>query len=460
MMNHLWRSSDAGIRELLKNENSSLADVVSHMAFIGLWSVGDQELVNFIIAKFDEVIEYAYMIREPANKILMRKCLRVMLPENEKLCAIIQQRTRFIEVLNDMVDKITEYPYRAVRMHFSIVLPCLFQNGVADLPGLNVCEYFTKMFAHLDIDPVNMFLSKFICTGASRNVKMLKEIKYCSLLIQNMFTGNVILKQRSQKMIAIALERDVAYDMPGALIVDDSIDKLVADAIECSDSTSFIFLAAMDQASRGYKRGLWKSVHAAILPHMDKFCSFVLNEPEFTKTSEACTRLVCAILGTTKVVTDDLMKVVYKLAALFFEKTHNSFLHNCFLVLIKTMLDTKNLTLEIVGKMKLCENIIAAYKSREENVTSSYWGQLRVISAIVQPFATKIVDTETWNTVVVQENKRRAGIIAAPYGGTMCMNMKRRGRRGVDMVWVGALAVVLTAIAVSVFFAREFSKMM
>ena len=74
------------------------------------------------------------------------------------------------------------------------------------------------------------------------------------------------------------------------------------------------------------------------------------------------------------------------------------------------------LTNQLVKEMGLRENIIEQYQQRDVIVTNCNWGQMRIISCIIDRCARSEVGTDEWENVVCAENRKNRAIVSASFG--------------------------------------------
>ena len=100
---------------------------------------------------------------------------------------------------------------------------------------------------------------------------------------------------------------------------------------------------------------------------------------------------------------------------MFFNFPTNTFLHQSFYLTILKLKSKKLLNQDLINKLDLNNRIIECYRKRDTNVTSSFWGHLRLISELITN--SKMKKNEEWKEIVIKENKRRDDIIKRNYGG-------------------------------------------
>ena len=112
-----------------------------------------------------------------------------------------------------------------------------------------------------------------------------------------------------------------------------------------------------------------------------------------------------------------LIILAFTTIAGFTQQTHNSFLHNSFLRLIQVLKAKKQLSPQLLKKLNLFSKILQCFKNRENDFHSNYWGQMRIIAELINPYASKCqVQQPEWNQLMT-EICISEKIISSDYGG-------------------------------------------
>lgn len=117
--------------------------------------------------------------------------------------------------------------------------------------------------------------------------------------------------------------------------------------------------------------------------------------------------------------------MLIKLTKDFFKFQTNSFLHNSFYLLLSTLNNNKKLTIEHLQQMSIFELVIKAFETRDQNYTSSYYGQLSLIALeILNPHSRKYkqLNREQWKTIVMKKVFESHSIQKRDYGGSLLIS--------------------------------------
>jgi len=96
-----------------------------------------------------------------------------------------------------------------------------------------------------------------------------------------------------------------------------------------------------------------------------------------------------------------LLKVVSNCLSQFFDHPLNSFIHNSLLLLIKTSAKRSEVIEQIVELTSLGQIIINTYK-RKKQIQAMYWGHLKEISSIINPYVKR---SHEWDYYVMNQVK-------------------------------------------------------
>jgi hypothetical protein len=184
---------------------------------------------------------------------------------------------------------------------------------------------------------------------------------------------------------------------------------------------------------------------------LDDFCDVVITADLFTRSSTACVKLICTIFQANGVFTAKLRRLAVSMSENFFKYPTNSFLHNSFVSLLQLIVSKRHLTPELIIQMALSDEIMRHYSRRSELVGCSFWGQLRTISNLINPYISKTdADVSLWKNLVIQRNKVNEAIIATSYGGSLQSAPWKRSKCDVICLVSALFAVVIAMTAVVV----------
>ena len=432
------------LRDLLSKPGVQLADVVKHPAFFRLWREADSQLIEFVIDRFDEVINCVFDGTPTNNKFLKLRCVDIV-KTGEPVRTILFERGKLGEFVMMFLRHAHEFSREKVSNFFSIASVVVLPS-TGFHPYFETDEFFTLLLGLLSYEHCVEFF-KFVLRRQTPGIaKILKRIKFCSILVSNLWSDTGVLRKRCLQTLIMALEEDTAYDILEPLIVNNELERIIRLALKMDSREMFDFLRVLLLKANEHIFALkWRRVKEVVNGHLKDFCLAIVETQKFTIPCESCTKLVCVIFEMTKTFTPDLRELVKKLSVLFFELETNSSVHNLFLRLIKGLSKTRYLTATFVEEMDLYAKILQCYSERSTVVTRAYWGQLRELANTINKYVGKAhVDQEQWRKVVIETNRQQEEIIAKPYGGSL----PGEEPQNTDMFFVGAVAVIILVTTV------------
>ena len=407
------------IRKLMSNPSSKLSDVIRQLSFMGLWSIQDQQLVNYVVNHFGEVIDLAFQLAPNAEPALVSRAVKIITVQTKSVRSLYFEKAKLGEFLLEFVtgeEALDSRPHNVLQAYFNLLPMLAFDERQKLAPILDNDVFFITLFRRVDIFPVFVFVQRLVASPPSGAIPVLKRIDFGAILVKNL-VEQPVLRLRSQMVLKRVLEGSVHYGIASALTERGSLDKIVEIGVNDKGPAIFAFLRQVARISgtRYWSRD-WRSVQSLIAKHLVEFCQVILNDDGFNKNSESCTRLVCMIFASSGVVTPEIRSVVLHLSQRFFELPQNSFLHNCFVAALAELAKHRRLTDDLVKEMDLCKKIISQYKQRDAIVTACNWGQMREISHLIDVYARRDECAQEWERVVCQENIRTERIISMTFG--------------------------------------------
>ena len=441
---NVFQGDDDALKQVIASGNANFVVVLSHQSFWSLWMRQEPEIVEFVIDHFDDVIAHALQMSQPVVRNVTIRCMKIIVTDLPNARALIFEKTNIGPFFADFVTKegnLDTVNPRILQAYFNILPAVAFDTNIKLCPALDKPEYFRTLCERVDILPIYLFLSHMLTHVPG--LRVLRDIEYCGIFVNNLFKS-LEVRHRSQRLLCRAFDKNCYYGIPNVFVTDEStLERVFRIAFDEKDVAIFDLLkrivekAECDNWSRA-----WKSVHARFVEKCDDFCDVILNDSGYTKNSDSCTRIVTLIFSSTNNFTPKIHKVVLHLTNLFFELSHNSFLHNSFVNFVTTLNKNKCITAELVKEMGICQKIVDQYEKRDCIVTSSNWGHMRLLSQMLDRHARLQIPAESWQHVVCDENQRKELIISKPYG------RPKSTCRAVNYIFLGALVILLVAISI------------
>lgn len=450
-MKSLWRGRQDGgddLRKLLQARDSKVPDIVSQISFLGLWKAADREVVDFIFANFDDVVKYAFRIKQCPQKQAANRCAKVITTGADPLRSMLFTRGNLTQIVIDFVRNVNEQSHRSIRAYFKLLPWIVFAGKVRLRPQFENDQFFVMLFKIVECDPADVFLNDLLLSLPKGVPKILKRIKFCTVLLDNALIGSMTTRRRSLALLRHAAERNVAYGLLNALASDGIMEEIVGMAITTGDYQVFEFVNFIMSSSQGFCiYGPRRKIRAIVGRRLPDFAWFVKQSERFTRSTEACARLACVVFAETRMFVTEIRSMYAQLGEKFFALPHNSFVHNVFLKWTVTLADAKVLDADLIAEMGLSKKIVNCYRQRDRRDLSCYWGQMREVSGLIDSLVARS-DRDEWKNAVMSVNNRKEELLVTGYGGSV--PIFRRGANNSDLMILSAAAVVLIAVVIVV----------
>jgi hypothetical protein len=212
------RGGSDTFRQLLSDPDTPFSDVITSDFFLGLWSTGDSQLVNYVVSHFDQFLNLAFQISGPSPRLIIQRCSRLLDSGTSEVRDRLVSETNLVEFVQNFIPKIEEFSTISHRVYFALLPEILFDTMGAIFPEFESESYFVGLFSVVHVPPAYAFLDDLI-GSASRSVRlMFKRIRLSAVLLDKMLLDNPLLRQKSQSLFMQALSSDVAFGLPDSLM--------------------------------------------------------------------------------------------------------------------------------------------------------------------------------------------------------------------------------------------------
>ena len=220
------------LRELLSKPGVSFEEVAKHPAFFRLWHDADSQLIDFVIDRFDDVLNCVFEGTPTNNKFLKLRCVDIV-KTGEPVRTILFERGKLGEFVMMFLRHAHEFSREKVSNFFSIAsMVVLPSTGFH--PYFETDEFFTLLLGLLNYEHCVEFF-KFVMRRQTPGIaKILKRIKFCSILVRNVCNDTGVLRKRCLQTLIMALEEDTVsqkgikgentYTINGGTFTIDSAD--------------------------------------------------------------------------------------------------------------------------------------------------------------------------------------------------------------------------------------------
>ncbi|KAK8891010.1 hypothetical protein M9Y10_028213 [Tritrichomonas musculus] len=284
--------------------------------------------------------------------------------------------------------------------------------------------------------------------------------------------------QRTQNLFIYYVKQRMITDIPATLMFDDSFEEIVKNSItERRPETFELIQFLMTIQNDLYPSNKWNDIYGIILAHFNDYCKVILHTKPFGLCSKYCINLTCAIIMSTKKLNDTFIEVFLALTESFFKyeiikdepknqkksilidpnRSHffkpnlghdkgsddnnengsdnkviernrnytnrNSFLHSCYLFIVKLLLNLNLLSEDLIEKSDLPNRIVDFFLAKSPKMFAAQTGQCMELFIVFDPIVSNLslVDKEDWDKVkhIVEEKKV---ILSKPYGKPSGLN--------------------------------------
>lgn len=412
--------------EKVKNPKTKIVYIIKHKCFDFLIQKPDPTLIKILFTRFAEVIDIAFRIlptspRESKRAYrYSRKAIKLIF-YNKKLESKIRKNKVFIKFLFSFVFKMEKYDLVSQDLYFSELPRWIVNKRGFLLSKFNNVDFFLKLakMFHCFSFP-NFFQKKLPKCIPKRLVGVgfydnLFEAITSYINITNVEIGYDIF----QRIL-------IFKNFPGFikfLANENHLRKIIETGINNRNVKTSDLIALLYSNIIGRKKRDYKEIKSIIESGFDFYVSFLLKSELYTKENDGYLRLIIQMIKDKKCkLTSSFNEMLIKLSKDFFKFQTNSFLHNSFSLLLYTLYSNNKLTIQMIQEMSLFEYIINAFETREQNYTSSYFGQLSVISLeILHPLSKKykLLNRKQWENIVIKKAKENKLIQKKNFGGDL-----------------------------------------
>jgi hypothetical protein len=441
-----------GIRRLLNSPNPDFPTILNHTAFFGLWNIRDRQVVSFVVSHIDDIIDHAFQLRAPVDRHLTQRSRNILATPVPLLQQQLLSQPKLVNFLLNSFTQIQKFPAEAQAAFFGVLLQCpgiVFDRQWTIAPPFARDEFVAEFFRHLDIDGAFSLVLRLVTTGPKPVLPFLRRAHFCRILVDNILTAGPIVAHRSQQLFMEALTNRTAVDVPAVLLEEGGLSVIVHKSTKDAQSLDFL-KSLVDYGAQFTFSVSWRRVGSEVASRLPLFCRVVCEQQSFTKLCHSSVRLAAAIFGGQRAISDDVRRMLLRLGDWFFEFPTNSFLHNQFVDLMAAVDAAHTLSADLVKEMRLCERIVDAYRNREKDQLSCYWGQLFRLADLINPYTEKAgADLQVWRKEVIARNAETRRVVAEGYGGWKPRVAVKKWNRDLYCVLLAFLLFLVSALLVT-----------
>lgn len=431
---------------ILKEKDPDFVQVMNHPGFSSLWMTRNPDLLLFVKKNLNELLKGAF-ISTPKERILSNHCIQVLRAKDVKMQSIFIREPGYKSFFVEYPKDLQKYTLDSQQKYFQYLPEVMFSPKLSLNPEFAHIEFFKRLIDSITMEQPYYFLLSLFSSPPSSIKKFFKKTKELCKLLVRIMNNTKQERKRSQQLFMKALNSKMAPDASIALLGNDALVVLIRNAVEAREveTIDFVYFLAI-HSSHIHFSGSWKKVNTIIFKFIPDFCSIVCNENGYNQMSNSCMNIIILSIST---ITPDLHKVYTKIGNEFFTLHTNSFCHNAFINLLKTLINKHLLSEAMINELNLYKNIIKCYDEIGEDVLSSYWGHIRLMSTMLNSFARKDkeLDKLEWKKVITI-NQQKNQIISKAYGGSKPLFQKPQQRN--DFMFFSIALIALVAITILV----------
>lgn len=414
------------IDELINNSSTTVKDLLFFDIAVDPSKV-DIRILRFFLNHFEQFISCLLAIY-PVGRPYQVACARILLYHLD----FFLENTEILSIFYDYAFELSKYTETSYDSYFYLLGQIIFESHLKISQSLRKefqnPKFFEILFSRLDINANFFFLYQTI---SEFKIEFHKFLRKCpnlfNIVVESVLSKSPTVVYRGQLILFNLLKTQSIERAPELFLKDDVLDKIIQSQIENPASGGFLFLKELYLLSTTFSGHIWslmpktssskwKNVSSIMQSYFGHFCNYIIECDTFTQPIESCCKLCLTLFAHQKKKINPLyISCLKKLCQMFFNYPTNTFLHQSFYQSIEKLKSKKCLTNELIEQLDLSDKIIECYKKRETNLTSAYWGHLRLISNLLDN--SKLRKSKEWKEIVIQENKRREYIIKHEYGG-------------------------------------------
>lgn len=406
--------------ETLLNEPHPIFErVIQHSSFMQFWRQENPKLISFFIKNFSKFFNGAFIQSQTVPSIT-KICSQAFLESSQGIREKMFDHTPFFASFKSLTNDFSKLTFQAQKTFYELLLKILIiDNNV-------ISEFYDQPFwiailNTLEYEPTNQFMCHIFMRSEKPIKKLFSTISMDEICFKFTLSSNLFIRHRAQKIFSIGLGSNLFPNPSGVMLSNNYLNSLLQ--MGYLDYKSIDFIQVIFNHSCQVYRGNWKEIFQIISHELFNLCGKFEKFSLYTQNTDSVVSLTLSIIEANGSYSPFEISYIYnfteKLCYLFFTNKHNSSLHNAFLRQIRILKSKKLLTKEILQRLELFQEILDCYSNREKEVQACYWGQLRLISEIIDAYASKCrAPQPDWKNHMKQIYSDEK-IISAPYGGSI-----------------------------------------
>jgi hypothetical protein len=233
--------------------------------------------------------------------------------------------------------------------------------------------------------------------------------------------------------------------------ISPHMDRILTETFANRDWRYVDFLRSLYSAAVANRHcPAWVRVADSVACCYGQVCELLSETERFCQFECAAGKLFLLIANDRGCVGEEACAVVQRSLVLLFRCPSNSFLHN-FSVGGVRLLAGRGAVRKVIEEARLVEQIIANYEDGKWD-GRAFWGQLRVIADLIDPYVNRR-QCGKWEPVVVRSNRQRETVIdregAKVATGSNLLAVLEFPVVGKMVIWGVALLLVLVVYGLS-----------
>lgn len=377
------------------------------------WMHRSPVVLQYIVDHIEEVMKYALMIIPQPTSGLQSICLNILSSRETDLYQRLFESPVFLKIIQEIPQNITQYSVRSQVQYFDLMNNILISTNFSLFNLFDMKRYFKTLANTLIYDTPARFIQSMVISLTPTSYPVLTNASLCKILCQEYINstvnGTTALRLIQNCFINEFFLRHAAESFQEKSILN-STWKI---ASEKKDFHGVDFLRNVCITAISFMQfSDWKKVTENMKSFLPQTTHILLTCSNYGIYENAVGKLFIVLQNGSHYIDNNSFQITVKSIDMMFSMPINSFVHNFALSCIQSFIQNGGDVDLLFDKTQLPKKIVQQYLKRG-TTTAVYWGQLRIISEIIEP----LIDTSqyaNWTNIITESNQNTRHLMNIP----------------------------------------------
>jgi hypothetical protein len=403
------------------------------------------ELQSVVVSNIATILDLGFRSHLSFSYSIAYICSMILKSPNGLFLSRILHAPEFVDYVFHFLENLTRHRMESQTLFFGFISHLIRHCHGEFWEVIPPSRFASNLVNSLYCDSCSAFLQSFLSGDNSEQ----PEFSFPQQLLQQIVshTRNSV---PSIQIIKTSLEcNQIAGEFASAL--PSFIGQILTDTFQYRDCHYIDFLTTLYSKSTSNRHDPhWVRIADAIVAYYAPICEILSKAERFTQFECASGKLFLLVSPDRLLLNDMACQVAQRSLDLLFKFPANSFLHNFAVSAVRLLVDRRTSLTEVIEGADTVDKIIANYSNPQWD-GRAFWGQLRAVSKLIEPYVNpdKYPD---WDSVVAKTNRQAdelinrqspvLGILPWLSGGTIMKVLETPGN-GKFVVWGVAVFLIL-----------------